>query len=232
MNIKIVCHPFNKFVPLDCKSLFLDVKTTEDKLNDIMKEVYSEEMELLSMTMYANIKERDKEKEEYLLDPENKKINEKFLRSVRYRNQTMYEEMLTYRKGLTKDTMKLVADKWLQRKEKEIKKRTSSIREWKVLAAEIVRKVDYEEDNFVEFSWKVYPIKNLILPQVKLLHKILSHVVVDAWLYIEGNIRLTLRTTHKRKDKKKFFVHLSCPKGELLEKCKTFITKFLQNYII
>ena len=229
MNIKIVSHLFNKFIPLDCKSLFLDVQTTEDKVKDIMNEIYSDQMQLLSMVMYGKLKAENEENEtrEEEMKKENEKINEKYLRSVRYRNRRMYDEMLTYRNGLTKDTMKMVADKWLRRKEKEIKRR-SLIREWKVLAAEIVRKVPYEEE-FDEFSWEVYRIKKLIMPLIKLLHKTLSHIIINAWLYTEENIRLSLKTTTH---KKKYFVHLSCPKGELFENCKIFIKKFLENYII
>ena len=225
MDIKIISHPFHGFVPIECKSLFLDVKTTPDKLEGIMRDVYGNDMQLFSMAIYGKVnKEYEDTRDNNIYESleNNKKINEKYIEMRKSRNREMYDEMLTYRNYLTKDTTKLVADKWLRQKEKELKKR---IIEWKVLAAEIVEKVEWNEEKLEEFSWKVLPIEELMMPLVKLLHKTLSRVLINTWLYTGENIRLSLR-----KDKNNFFVHLECPKGELFEKCKSFITKFLHNY--
>lgn len=227
MDIKIISHPFHGFVPIECKSLFLDVKTTPDKLEGIMRDVYGNDMQLFSMAIYGKVQE-SKEYEDtrdnniYRVLEDTKRLNEKYIEMRKSRNRKMYDEMLTYRNYLTKDTMKLVADKWLRHKEKELKKR---IIEWKVLAAEIVEKVEWNEE-MGEFSWKVLSLENLMMPLVKLLHKTLSHVLINAWLYAGENILLSLR-----KDKNNFVVHLECPKGKLFEKCKSFITKFLQDYM-
>ena len=150
MDIKIISHPFHGFVPIECKSLFLDVKTTPEKLEGIMKEIYSNDMQIFSMVMYGKIQEKQEDEEQkiqiYKLLDGTKILNEKYMEMRKCRNRKMYEEMLTYRKSLTKDTMKLVADKWLRQKEKELKKGRSEIVEWKVLAAEIVQKVEWNEE--------------------------------------------------------------------------------------
>ena len=220
MDIKIISHPFHGFMPIECKSLFLDVKTTPDKLEGIMRDVYGNDMQLFSMAIYGKVQENKEYEDESLEN--NKKINEKYIEMRKCRNRKMYGEMLTYRNYLTKDTMKLVADKWLRQKEKELKKK---IIEWKVLAAEIVEKIEWNEE-MGEFSWKVLPIEELMMPLTKLLHKTLSRILINAWLYTGDNVRLSLR-----KDKNNFVVYLECPKGQLFEKCKSFINNFLYNYI-
>ena len=231
MDIKIISHPFHGFVPIECKSLFLDVKTTPDKLKGIMREIYSDDMQLFSMVMYGKIQEKEEDEEQripiYKLMEDTKRLNEKYIEIRKCRNRKMYDEMLTYRNYLTKDTMKLVADEWLRHKEKELKKGKSEIVEWKVLAAEILQKVERNEE-MTEFYWKVFPIEELMMSLVKLLYKTLSRVLIKAWLYTGENIRLSLR---KDQYKNNFFVYLECPKGELFEKCKSFITTFLHNYI-
>ena len=227
MDIKIISHPFHGVVPIECKSLFLDLKTSPDKVENIMKEVYSEEMQIFSMVMYGKIQEKEEDEERvaiYKLLEETKKLNEKYIEVSKCKNLKIYEEMLTYRNYLTKDTMKLVADKWLGNK--EMKKCRRETIEWRVLAAEIVRKVEWNEDEIEEVSWNVYPIEELIMPLIKLLYKTLSRVAINSWLYTGVSIRLSLRNNSSN-----FFIHLSCPKGELFDNCKSFIKKFLQDYI-
>jgi hypothetical protein len=234
MKIKIISHPFHGFIPIECKSLFLDVSTSPDKADDIMREIYSTDMKLFSMVMYGKIQEKKEEKGEedderrnmYKLQEETKKMNEKYINFLKSKNCKMYEEMLNYRSLLSKDMMKLVTNKWLSEKEKKLKKRESETIEWKVLTAEVVRKVTYE-DELDDVIWNLYPVEEVAIRVVKLLHKTLSDTIVNAWLYTDNQVVLSLR----KYNDKKLIVHLQCPKGELLQKSKIFINNFLEYYI-
>jgi hypothetical protein len=162
----------------------------------------------------------------YKLQEETRKLNRKFINVLKSRDKKMYKEMLNYRTHLSKDMMKLIANKWLSEKEKKLKKRESETIEWKVLTVEVVRKVTYE-DELDDVIWNLYPDEEVAIRVVKLLHKALSNTIVNAWLYTDNKVVLSLR----KYDDKKLIVHLQCPQGELLQKSKIFINNFLEHYI-
>ncbi len=222
MQICAISHLFNGFVPVDTKSLFLTFNIEKDEYDETIKEVKSRDFNLLSAVIHGQIR---KDVETPYLG-----TNEKYIRSRKYRDKKLCLDLLTAHKYdkkcelsvLNKDMMKLICRKIVARGFKDRF-------HWKLLAVENFVKFENVEKRKQIKSWNLFPIEDLCLPLVKLLHKTLSYIIKDVWLLNESLYEIYLRKTVKPK---RLVLHFESEHSLIFEKCTLIIQSFMKNYII
>ncbi len=222
MQICAISHLFNGFVPVDTKSLFLTFNIEKDKYDETIKALKSKDFNLLSAVLHGQIR-----KDVYL---GTNGINEKYIRSRKYRDKKICLDLLTAHKYdkkcelsvLNKDMMKLICRKII----------VGSFKDrfhWKLLAVENFVKFENVERRKQVRSWNLFPIEDLCLPLVKLLHKTLSYIIKDVWLLNESLCEIYLRKAVKPK---RLVLHFESHHPLIFERCTLLIHSFMQNYII